>query len=245
MNLATSFNEIPKNYQKFRQNYPEELIDYIIKKFELKKDAEILDIGAGTGKASEQFAIRGFKPTLLEPGKKMLDVAKKNLKEYDLKYINEPFETAKLEKYDLIISAQAFQWVKRPEGYKKVYNALIEGGHLAFFWNIVNKEHSEFLTRTKEIYEKHCSEFVKSDIPGIVEEIMYLQIFKDQETKIFERTLEFSRADYSKMIHTYSFVCSLEKDKLKDFTKDFNEFLSTYEEPLKVPYQTILITAKK
>jgi len=50
------FNQMADYYDKFRPSYPQEIIDAIVKKAGLNVESSILEIGAGSGKATAQFA---------------------------------------------------------------------------------------------------------------------------------------------------------------------------------------------
>ena len=55
MEKQESFNEMAQLYEKARPSYPEELIDDIIIKTNLGLKDRLLEIGAGTGKATIQL----------------------------------------------------------------------------------------------------------------------------------------------------------------------------------------------
>ena len=48
-------------YEEIRPSYPQKLIKDVINKANLKLSDTLLEIGAGTGKATIQFAEKGFK----------------------------------------------------------------------------------------------------------------------------------------------------------------------------------------
>lgn len=54
------YKGIAITYDEIRPSYPEKLIDDIISKTEIKSNDRLLEIGAGTGKATIQFAEKGF-----------------------------------------------------------------------------------------------------------------------------------------------------------------------------------------
>jgi ubiquinone/menaquinone biosynthesis C-methylase UbiE len=55
------FNDVPKEYDKYRPSYPRELFSDIIKYSNIHKDSSILEIGCGTGQATQGFVDIGIK----------------------------------------------------------------------------------------------------------------------------------------------------------------------------------------
>ena len=59
MNLykeSEMFNQAAEYYDKYRPGYPEEIIDSLISVTGISNGSELLEIGCGSGKATEQFA---------------------------------------------------------------------------------------------------------------------------------------------------------------------------------------------
>jgi len=134
-----SFNKQADFYDNNRPDYPEELIATIMNKANLTVDSKMLEIGAGSGKATALFADFGFEITCVEPAVDFVKKGKEKFKDNkNIKYIVSPFEdyAEPIEYFDAIISAQAFHWVSQPIGYEKCANTLKKGGCLAPFWNL-------------------------------------------------------------------------------------------------------------
>ena len=132
------FNHMADYYDDNRPDYPEELIATIINRANLSPESKVLEIGAGSGKATAQFADFGFEMLCIEPGADFAEKGKKRFKDKNIKYIVSTFEdyAEPPEYFDVIISAQAFHWVSQPVGYEKCSRALKKGGYLAPFWNM-------------------------------------------------------------------------------------------------------------
>ena len=58
--LRTTFNTSAEWYDQIRPGYPEALVDDVISLSAIPEDGRILEIGCGTGKATEMFASRGY-----------------------------------------------------------------------------------------------------------------------------------------------------------------------------------------
>ena len=133
------FNQMSDYYDKYRPDYPEELVKTIINKANLTVGSKLLEIGAGSGKATAPFADFGFEIVCIEPGADLVEQGKAKFNDNkNIKFIVSRFEdySEPLEYFDAIISAQAFHWVSQPIGYSKCSTSLKEGGYLALFWQI-------------------------------------------------------------------------------------------------------------
>jgi len=244
-NLGKSFSNIGDEYDKYRLDYPEELVDYVVSK--IPSSAKLLEIGAGTGIASVMFAKKNFSLSLVEPSEDLLNIAKKKLREYKVSYHQNKFEKADLptEAFDLVYSAQAFHWVHPKVGFEKVHGLLRQGGHFAVFWNIYYNEESELLTQIKCLYDKHCPDYNMGEGAKIVERLLDSKLFKDGEKREFERIVKTKKEIYIGMVKTFSWVTSLSPEKKLRFIDDLEHTMSEYPDDLEIPYKTLFCIAEK
>jgi SAM-dependent methyltransferase len=131
------FNEAAAYYDRYRPSYPPALIDRIVEEASLTSDSGILEIGAGSGKASELFLDRGYELLCIEPGPQLAELGRQKHSDKKVHFVTSRFEhwEGAEKDFDLIFSAQAFHWVPQPEGYEKCGRLLKPGGRLALFWN--------------------------------------------------------------------------------------------------------------
>ena len=54
------FGEVAQQYDEARPSYPAEVFDFVMSYGALKVGDDALEIGAGTGKATEKFIARGL-----------------------------------------------------------------------------------------------------------------------------------------------------------------------------------------
>ena len=132
------FNQAADYYDKFRPSYPKEIINALINETKLSIGSRLLEIGAGSGKATELFINKGFEILCIEPGVDLVNIGNLKFKGENFKFVEARFEEypATHKYYDVIFAAQSFHWVPQPIGYEKCTNALKDGGYLALLWNM-------------------------------------------------------------------------------------------------------------
>lgn len=138
MELRLKFDEDAGNYNKWRPTYVPELFEEIIRYCALGKKARALEIGIGTGQATEPILKTGCHVTAIELGENLWRYVRtkfrqlQNFEALHLDFVN--FEDD-FNAYDLIYSATAFHWIPPEIGYRRVYDLLKPGGTVALFWN--------------------------------------------------------------------------------------------------------------
>ncbi len=138
MGQIEPYKGIARIYEEIRPSYPDQLILDIISGTKLKTNHILLEIGAGTGKATLPFADKGFQIHAVEIGAEMAEI----LREKCAAYSKVTIEISSFEewngrddlKYDMIYSAQAFHWIDKNIKYNKCYDLLKEDGYLTLFW---------------------------------------------------------------------------------------------------------------
>ena len=99
--------------------------------------SDVLEVGAGTGKATTAFAVRGVALTCLEPDPRMAA----RLEIECAPFPNVSIVVANFEqwvppmKFDALIAAQSWHWVDPARRWDLAHHAVRTGGTIAIFWN--------------------------------------------------------------------------------------------------------------
>jgi SAM-dependent methyltransferase len=129
------FGEAVEQYASARPGYPEAMIDDILEYAD--PVSEILEVGAGTGKATVAFAARGIALTCIEPDPRMAE----RLAQECARFPQVTIEVTRLENYsrpvafDALIAAQSWHWVEASRRWDLAHEAVRTGGTIALFWN--------------------------------------------------------------------------------------------------------------
>lgn len=126
---AEAFGAVAADYDRYRQSYPEQLIDDLA----ALRPHDTLDVGCGTGKAAVLLAARGLHVLGVEPDPHMAAVARAHGIEVEVAAFEEWRDAGRT--FDLITCGQAWHWVDPVAGAAKAARVLRPGGTLALFWN--------------------------------------------------------------------------------------------------------------
>jgi SAM-dependent methyltransferase len=131
-----AFGQVAELYDQARPSYPAAAIDEVIESGPLEPPARIVEVGAGTGKATVLFAQRGFGVVGLEPSRDMAHVARANCAGYPgVEIVEAGFEHwDPVERVRAVVSVQAWHWVDAEVRYRRARDALAPAGVLAAVW---------------------------------------------------------------------------------------------------------------
>lgn len=133
-----SFGQVAELYERARPSYPPAMVEDVLAYAALTDDDQILDVGAGTGKATRLFVPTGRRIVALEPSAEMAAVARRVLASTpSVEIVESDFESwaAPAVQFGLLISGQAWHWTDPDTRYARARTALRAGGALAAFWN--------------------------------------------------------------------------------------------------------------
>lgn len=132
------FGEVAEVYDRHRPAYPPALVQDLIAQAGVAAGDRVLEVGAGTGKATGMFAARGVRVLALEPSPGMVAVARRHsADDPNVEIVESDFERWEpgRERFGLVYSAQAWHWIDPARRYALAHRALAPGGLLAAFWN--------------------------------------------------------------------------------------------------------------
>jgi SAM-dependent methyltransferase len=162
---ADSFGAAARLYDARRPRYPDQLIDDL-----LSRGAQtVLDVGAGTGIASQQLLDKGADVLAVEPDPRMAEIAKEKGIPVEMGTF-ESWDPAK-RNFDLVVFGQSFHWVNPAIALPKIHSLVSTGGQLALMWNRLSPTdptHGDFA----EIYRDYMdpgSPLIDGSSIGIVE----------------------------------------------------------------------------
>lgn len=249
--LRTTFNTSADWYDRVRPGYPEALIDDVIRLSAIPPGGRILEIGCGTGKATEMFASRGYALQCLEIGMDLAAVASRKFRNSaDVQIMVCSFEEYETggRLFDLVIAATSFHWIDPATAYVKSAAVLQPTGSLAVFWNTHIGRDEEFFLRVQDIYRAHAPSMVRAATNANRNgcEPARTALFGDPIVRSYKWAAQYGAKDYIDLLGTYSDHISLpEAERSNLFTAIANLIDREYGGRVTKHYETILRLQRK
>lgn len=152
MDFRKVFDRIPEEFDRWRPRYCEALFADLIGYAALGTDKNVLEIGPGTGQATEPILKTGCTYTAIELGEHLTQFMKEKFDRYkNFSIVNDDFETHDFGKgaFDLVYSAAAIQWIPETIAFPKTFELLKSGGTLAMFLT-----RSEYQSSNPDLYDR-------------------------------------------------------------------------------------------
>lgn len=249
------FDNNYKTYDKIRPDYPTELFNDILTYKPLVKSSRIMEIGVGTGKATQFFIDFGCQIASVEPGPKMAKFVRNKFKDYDdFSCYNMTFEKYMgiNNTFDLIYSATAFHWLDQKTAFEKSFKLLKNGGALARFAyhasvdeaNTVLKEKINSLYKEYMPSDKDYKPYSENDAT-LQAEKAEVYGFTDCQYKIYYFEKTFSADDYIKLLSTYPDHMKMEEGKRKEFFKKIKSVIKENGNEIVINYMVDLQLGRK
>ena len=210
------FGEVADLYDRARPGYPQALVDDVLGFCGLPAP-RVLEVGAGTGKATVAFAARGLEIVALEPTPEMAAVAARNCAAFPRVTV----EVATFEEwqgrgsgFDLVLAAQSWQWLRPGVRCRKAHEELRAGGALALFWNIPLWEDAGLRAQLDAVYERHAPELgamgafpglrASKEMASMREELDSSGLFEPLTQSLYRSSVAYSVEGWLDLLNTHS-----------------------------------------
>lgn len=230
--LGSTFDTAASLYDKMRPGYVDEIYRTIFDYVHIGEDSHAVEVGSGSGQATEPVLRTGCSLTAIEYGENFSEMLKEKFgSNKKFQVITGKFEDVKLEEnmYDLVFSATAFHWVPEEIGYPKVFSILKDGGAFARFANRPrnSKDNPELAEEIDELYNSYYNKHygVKSGTKTWFTEDKAREIamipekygFTDIQYHLFQRERVLTSDEYIRLLGTYSDHIAIEEKIRNEF----------------------------
>jgi trans-aconitate methyltransferase len=151
---ARSFGAVARDYDRARPSYTTALVDDVVA---LLPGRDVVEVGAGTGKATVLFGVHGLAMTCIEPDPQMAVVLAENTRLMpDVRVVVSAFEDFEpAGQYDGLLAAQSWHWTSPEHRWVKAASMLHEGGLIALFWNREQSHVTALGAAVADVYRRH------------------------------------------------------------------------------------------
>lgn len=241
LSLKTTFNTAAEAYNTYRPHYPQALFDKLIADTHLTAQSRLLEIGPGTGQATEPLARCGYDITAIELGEQLATKAREVLSKYRcVNIISGAFEDVMLPDayFDLVFSATAIHWIKPEYKFAKPHKILKPGGYLVIIHteHISGGESDAFHRASQPIYDKYATgnspvgQTSDDPLPTIAElqpPTIDNSLFTMESFTVFPVVHTYSADDWAGLVGTYSPTLAMEPTARREFLGALTNLINT------------------
>ena len=129
---ALSFGAVAEAYERARPSYPSEAAAWLAG----LDHAHVLELGAGTGKLTEQLVAQRHKVVATDPLEPMLRLLRARLPQVPVALAAAERIPLRARSVDTVVGAQTFHWWDLERALPEIARVLRPGGHLSLVWNL-------------------------------------------------------------------------------------------------------------
>ena len=215
---ASTFDEVAELYDRCRSGPPEQFFDDLFTLAEIAPLAHssVLEVGCGTGQATQPLARRGCRVVCVEMGVNLARIARRNLAQFpNVTVMTARFEDwqPRDEKFDIVLAVTSWHWIDSKVRYAKAASVLNPGGVLAFTTgaHVFPSGFDPFFSEIQlcynvigEGYPAAWSPPLPAQLPDAREEIERSGYFEDVRVARYLWATDFTAEQYVDMMSTAS-----------------------------------------
>jgi len=231
MDFRTVFDRIPEQFDQWRPRYCDELFADLIEYAKLDSGKTVLEVGPGTGQATEPILKTDCSYMAIELSETFVKFMKRKFGSYsNFQITNADFETYDFrhDRFDLVFSAAAFQWIPEKIGYPKAYEMLKSDGAFAMFMMRPDIQpgggytDEPLYSKIQEVYAEYFRPETEYKCK-LDYDAREKYGFVDLERREYRKTREYNADDYVSLIGTHSDHITLKEPYKSKFYSGIRE----------------------
>ena len=257
--LKHQFDSIAAIYDEVRPKPPFESINVLKDFAKLEENSRVLEVGVGTGQATEGLADIGCEVVGLELGADLAKIAQQKFSANPkISIFNTSFEDWKPQpaSFDLFLCVQAFHWIDTTWGLSEIANSLKSGGSLAIMWHVDRSSVTDFYKATQPIYDRFNHLMIDREVPykkqpspnnweGVKEAIEKHENFKELKVHRLNWEHHLDKESYLKLLQTFSNHNLLQGQDKLDFYDAISNIIEDFGGSVTRIRETVTLLAKR
>lgn len=202
------FGEVAGVYEDVRAGYPAALVEAVLA-YAGGVPERVVDVGAGTGKATAALRARGVPVTAVEPDPAMAAVLRQRYPEVEV--VGSRFEdwVPPAGGVPVLACAQAWHWVDASRRLGLAHRALVPGGTLALFGHEYRFADEPVEHAVHAAYGVHAPELLDDPakprtMTWLADELSGTPLFTDVTSHWFETVVPYPTRRYLRLLATFS-----------------------------------------
>ncbi|MGW3248839.1 class I SAM-dependent methyltransferase [Streptomyces sp. NPDC001070] len=224
-----SFDLNAEIYHSARPGYPPALFQRLGEVCGLGMGQDVLELGAGTGQATECLLQMGARVVAVEPGANLARRLRANLDEPGLTVVESDFEDAELPEasFDLAVAATSLHWLDLSISLPKIARLLRPGAWLAAWWTVFRDPDPQRVTPFRHalegLFRRHDLGRGGSGLPNPLDhnawvaEFTKAAVFNEIRVEDFRQSVPFTSTRLTALFSTFTEISDLptaERDRL-------------------------------
>ena len=247
---TTLFDKAAERYDRVRPRPPAALIQRIADLANLGAEHWLLEVGCGSGQATELLAGYDFSMVALDQGLHLLERARERMAPYSRVLIEKAdFKTfSALRPFDALVSVQAFHWFPVEIGLAQAERLLKPGAALLLAWHRDCSEDTDFYRATQKIYLRYHADYPPPPAPACRQSyhdaLAQSPRWESPEQKNFVWEKEYAGQDYLDLLQTYSDVLNFPPEVRAQFLSEIAQLITQNGGTVKRFFQSMLLSSR-
>lgn len=251
--VRSSFDRAVESYDRVRPSYPGELFDDLFG--QLPTQPRIVEVGAGTGKATKDLLARDASAHAVEIGSAMAAKLRSNLPSERLRITVGDFEEVAIapESADAVFSATAYHWISPSSQVDRPAKILRPGGIVAIadLIQVDSAADAGFFAASQPIYERYGQGHTgpptpsRADaVPAIIDVLQRDHRFDMVTVGRYDWDQSYSASEYRQLMLSYSVTQMMDEADREGLLTDIESFIrSDFDGVVTRPLVATLTTA--
>ena len=231
---AASFGGVAGAYERARPGYPDDAVRWLAG----PDPADVVDLGAGTGKLTRSLVALGYRVTAVEPLSEMLDELGRAVP--NAVGLSGSAESIPLPdgSADVVTCAQAFHWFDHGPALVEIARVLRSGGRLTLVWNTRDDSQSWVAELTETVIGR--SEFRSGGVSSVVTTIGDSGLYGPVERASFEHVQLLGRGELVELVRSRSQCAVLTEEERRPVLEHVGALFDAHatDGTLAMPYVT-------
>ena len=249
MEFRKIFDTIPAQFDRWRPRYCDAAFSDIIQHASLVPSKSALEIGPGTGQATEPILKTGCDYLAIELGEHLSAFMEQKFRCYEnFHLVNADFETYDFseKQFDLIYSAATIQWIPEEIAFRKTFDLLKPGGSLAMMLTKVEyKSANEALyNEIQHIYDQYFHPEIRYSRRFHYENAINYG-FVDFQLHKFPAPRILTADEYIEYLGTHSDHIVLKDEYREPFFGGIHDAITRFGGSITMNYEVVLFLTRK